>query len=104
MNNEKNIADQHIYLNGEFIYREPISSKLDMGSIVEYKSEKYIVVGIVRYIDSNDRIDIIRLDEHEKRAIMVNVEFKYETLETIEEFFIENYGYRFEKVKEKENS
>jgi hypothetical protein len=35
---------------------------------------------------------------------MLNVQFKYETLETIEEFFIENYGYRFEKVNDKENS
>ena len=84
---ENRLSDQHIYLNGEFLFAEPISTAL------------YIVKSMTKFVDKNDRIDIIRLDEHEKRAIMVNVEFKYETLEAIEEFFIENYGYRFEKVK-----
>jgi len=104
MNNEKNIADQHIYLNDEFLFAEPISTTLYIGSKVKYKDELYIVESMTKFVDKNDRINIVKLDEHEKRIIMVNVQFKYETLETIEEFFIENYGYRFEKVKEKENS
>ena len=98
---ENRLSDQHIYLNGEFLFAEPISTALYIGSKVKYKDELYIVKSMTKFVDKNDRIDIIRLDEHEKRAIMVNVEFKYETLETIENFFIENYGYRFEKVKEK---
>ena len=96
---ENRLSDQHIYLNGEFLFAEPISTALYIGSKVKYKDELYIVKSMTKFVDKNDRIDIIRLDEHEKRAIMVNVEFKYETLEAIEEFFIENYGYRFEKVK-----